>query len=225
MVRPQKKTHPPYSHLETNVASFTQRPWVTEVAPLRPTKPPDCTTGLETRETELEQQAEMFPQMKKPRPFQSLHDLSHVCLCHVANTGTARKPRIPIKQTLVRFKVFLDTKMQSEAPWGARGWEKWAKGIRWGSTGDSGSTNEYRPPPPPCEVPGSPLLGMAGAGGAQGRDREHSYCNTREWLKSLKSESSYSGVPVPSPLSLSMRFRSAGFHQSDILGESRAPGI
>lgn len=51
----------------------------------------------------------MFPQMKKPRPFQSLHDLSHVCLCHVANTGTARKPRIPVKQTLVRFKVFLDT--------------------------------------------------------------------------------------------------------------------
>lgn len=28
---------------------------------------------------------------------------------------------------------------------------------------------------------------------------------------------------MPSPLSLSMRFRRPGFHQSDILGERRAP--
>lgn len=59
--------------------------------------------------------------------------------------------------------------------------------------------------------------------GTRVKNRENSYCSAWEWLRSFISESSKRGVIIPRPLSLSMRLRSEGFHQSDILGGRRAP--
>lgn len=109
----------------------------------------------ETHETDLSQHITIFTQMKHSASLPNYSCHSHACPHSMANTGASGKHWVPVKQTLVRFRVVVGPyarshwgsgtrEMESEAPLGASGWGKGSKVNRVTQSGDSWSTIEKR---------------------------------------------------------------------------------
>ena len=209
-MRPQKKAHLPLSSMNKCCIvcpeTLKPQPWA---APRWPTQPPGYATqstppeAQDWRQTN-ERHHSKWNRSHKWRTYTPLPICSWSLSCMSswrANTGTPSTPRTAVKQTLVRFKVFIDTRARSqcgsgatetgsEAPPGAWGWDKSAKWLKVGAqvgTGDRRSTKEKRTVATveTASNPSQPSQGRAGR-----ERRESPYCSTREWLRSLKSESS-----------------------------------
>lgn len=109
----------------------------------------------ETRETDLSQHITIFTQMKHSASLPNYSCHSHACPHSMANTGASGKHWVPVKRTLVRFRVVVGPyarshwgsgtrEMEGEAPLGASGWGKGSKVNRVTQSGDSWSTTEKR---------------------------------------------------------------------------------
>lgn len=109
----------------------------------------------ETHETDLSQHITIFTQIKHSTSLPNYSCHSHACPHSMANTGASGKHWVPVKQTLVRFKVVVGPyarshwgsgtrEMESEAPLGASGWVKGSEVNRVTQSADSWSTTEKR---------------------------------------------------------------------------------